>query len=197
MITREQALTLLHENMESQNLRRHCYAVESVMRSLARYFKEDEDKWGIVGLLHDGDYEKTKATPEKHTLLMVDWLKKAGETDPEALSAILSHNYAHLIGESLEDGSIPQAPKNNLEWSLYCCDELTGLIVAVALVKPGKRLASVAVDSVMKKWKEKSFAAGVKRPQIEECEDRLGIPLAEFIGIALEAMQGISDDLGL
>ena len=188
MITREQALTLLHENMESQNLRRHCYAVESVMRSLARYFKEDEEKWGIVGLLHDGDYEKTKATPEKHTLLMVDWLKKAGETDPEALSAILSHNYAHT-------GQNP--PKNKIEWSLYCCDELTGFIVAVTLVRPEKKISSVTVESVEKIWREKGFAAGVKREQIEECEGRVGIPLREFIQIALTAMQGISEDLGL
>jgi predicted hydrolase (HD superfamily) len=84
-----------------------------------------------------------------------------------------------------------------LEWSLYCCDELTGFIVAVALVRPDKKLASVTVDSVLKKWGEKAFAAGVKREQIEECEDRLGIPLKEFIEICLQAMQGISKDLGL
>jgi predicted hydrolase (HD superfamily) len=84
-----------------------------------------------------------------------------------------------------------------MEWSLYCCDELTGLIVAVALVKPDKTLASVTVDSILKKWKEKSFAAGVKRKQIEKCEEKLNIPLVDFIGLALEAMQGISEELGL
>ena len=188
MITREQALTLLKKHMSQENLIRHCYAVEAVMRSLARFFKEDEEKWGIVGLLHDGDYEETKFTPEKHTLKMAEWLKEMGETDPEIISAILSHNYAHT-------GQNP--PKNKLEWSLYCCDELTGLIVAVTLVKPDKKLSSVTVESIMKKWKEKSFAAGVKRKQIQECEAWLDIPLNEFIGIALEAMQGISDDLGL
>ncbi|MGB6882060.1 MAG: phosphohydrolase, partial [Microgenomates group bacterium] len=119
---------------------------------------------------------------------MVEWLKQMGETDEEILSAILSHNYAHT-------GQNP--PKNKLEWALYCCDELTGLIVAVALVKPDKKLASVTIDSIMKKWKQRSFAAGVKREQIEECEPRLGIPLKEFVQIALEAMQGISKDLGL
>jgi hypothetical protein len=205
MITREQALKLLHDNMESPNLRRHCYAVEAVMRALARYFSKGEnsadakamaDKWGVVGLLHDGDYEKTKETPEKHTLLMVEWLKEAGENDPEIISAILSHNFAHLVDVNVGDG-VAEAPKNNLEWSLYCCDELTGLIVAVALVKPDKTLASVTVDSVMKKWKEKSFAAGVKREQIEKCEEELNIPLREFVQIALEAMQGISIELGL
>ena len=188
MITREQALKLLHENMQNQNLRRHCYAVEAVMRALAGYFKQDKDKWGIIGLLHDGDYEKTKDKPKKHTLMMVEWLKQAGETDEEIINAILSHNYAHT-------GQNP--PKNKLEWSLYCCDELTGLIVAVALVKPDKKLASVTVNSIMKKWNEKSFARGVKRKQIEECKPRLGIPLEDFIQITLEAMQGISEDLGL
>lgn len=166
------------------------------MRALARRFKENEDKWGIVGLLHDGDYEKTRATPEKHTLMMIEWLKKAlrqaqgkpSKDDKEILSAILSHNYAHT-------GQNP--PKNRLEWSLYCCDELTGFIVAVALVRPDKKLSSVSVESVLKKWDEKSFAAGVKREQIKECEGRLGIPLPDFIDIALSAMQGISNDLGL
>ena len=188
MTTREEALKILHENMGSPNLRRHCYAVEIVMRALAKHFGEDKEKWGIVGLLHDGDYERTKETPEKHTLLMADWLKKKGEQDTEILSAILSHNFAHT-GQN--------APKNKLEWSLYCCDELTGLIVAVALVKPDKRLASVTLESVKKKWKEKSFAAGVKREQIEECQVRLGIPLDEFIQISLTAMQGIAPELNL
>ena len=196
MITREAALKLLHDNMESANLRRHCYSVEAVMRALAKYFKQDGEKWGIVGLLHDGDYEKTKSTPEKHTLLMVEWLKKEGEGDPEILSAILSHNYAHLVEADIGDSGAHE-PKNNLEWSLYCCDELTGLIVAVALVKPDKTLAAVTVDSIMKKWKERSFAAGGKREQIEKCEEMLNIPLREFVGIALEAMQTISEELGL
>ncbi len=187
-MTRKKALELLHNNMENPNLRRHCYAVEAVMQALARRFKEDEDKWGVVGLLHDGDYEKTRATPEKHTLMMEEWLKKEGVKDKEILSAILSHNYAHT-------GQNP--PKNKLEWSLYCCDELTGFIVAVALVRPDRKLSSVTVESVLKKWDEKSFAAGVKREQIKECEGRLGIPLTDFIDLALKAMQGIAKDLGL
>jgi predicted hydrolase (HD superfamily) len=196
MITREQALKLLHDNMGSPNLRRHCYAVESVMQALAKYFKDDVEEWGIVGLLHDGDYEKTKESPEKHTLLMSEWLKGIGENDPEIHSAILSHNYAHLTEADIGNSGA-KMPKNRMEWSLYCCDELTGLIVAVALVKPDKRLSSVTVDSIMKKWDEKSFAAGVKREQIEKCEEKLNIPLREFVQIALEAMQGIAPELGL
>lgn len=188
MTTREQAIKLLHDNMQSVNLRRHCYAVAAVMKSLAVRLGGNPEKWEIIGLLHDGDYEKTKENPEQHTLIMVEWLKEAGEIDTELLGAILSHNYSHT-GQN--------APSNKLEWALYSCDELTGLIIAVALVRPDKRLASVTVDSVMKKWDEKAFAAGVHREQIKECEARLGIPLREFIGIALGAMQNISEELGL
>ena len=148
----------------------------------------DEEKWGLVGLLHDGDYEKTKDSPDQHTLLMHQWLQEMGETDQEILEAILSHNYEHT-GEN--------EPKNKLEWSLYCCDELTGFIVACALVKPEKKLSSVKLDSVLKKMKDKSFAARVKREQIGMCEEKLGIPLPEFVKIALKAMQGISGELGL
>ena len=188
MIIKNEALELLHSNMQSVNLRKHCYAVEAVMRALGRHFDEDQNLWGIVGILHDGDYEKTKDTPEKHTILMAEWLKEKGETDRKILEAILSHNFSHT-------GNNP--PKNNLEWSLYCCDELTGLIVAVTLVRPTKKLADVTVKNILDKWNSKSFAAGVKREQIEMCEEKLGIPLKEFITISLSAMQGISEELGL
>lgn len=198
MITRKIALELLHANMQSLNLRKHCYAVGAVMKALAKHLspkgrsasdlKKDEDKWEIVGILHDGDYEKTKDTPEKHTLLMIDWLKEMGENDPEIISAIYSHNFSHT-GQN--------APKNNLEWSLYCCDELTGLIVAVTLVRPTKKLADVTVGNILDKWNSKSFAAGVKREQIEMCEEKLGIKLPDFIVISLKAMQEIAKELEL
>lgn len=179
---REDALNLLHTHMQNANLRRHCYAVEVVMKTLAKHFHEDEEVWGVVGLLHDGDYEEVKKDPTAHTLLMHKWLTEAGEKDSRILNAILSHNFA---------------PQNNLEWSLYCCDELTGLIVACALVKPDKKLSSVTVDSVLNKWDKKQFAAGVKREQIASCEEKLGIKLNDFIGKSLSAMQSISNDLGL
>lgn len=187
-VTREQALKLLHDNMESPNLRKHCYAVGAVMRSLATRLGGDPDKWEVVGLLHDGDYEKTKNEPTKHTLVMYEWLVAAGETDEEILQAILSHN-AEVTGKNL--------PSTKMENALYCCDELTGFIIAVALVRPERRLASVTVENVMKKWGQKEFAAAVDRKQIEECDARLGIPIQEFIEISLSAMQSISDDLGL
>lgn len=192
-MTRDKALKLLHSKMKNENLRRHCYAVEAVMRKLYKRLEdgnqnqEEEDKWGIVGLLHDGDYEETKGTPELHTIKMVEWLKKDEVKDKDLIDAILSHNYVHT-------GQNP--PKNNLEWALYCCDELTGLIVAVALVKEAK-LSNVTVESIENKWNKSGFAAGVNRKQIEECKDRLHIPLNEFIEIALSAMQGIHEDLGL
>lgn len=193
---RAQAHKLLLEHMTQANLIRHCLAVSAVMKALygrlegegEQFSKERQELWEVVGLLHDGDYEETKITPEKHTLKMVEWLKKEDVKDNEILEAILSHNYAHT-------GQNP--PKNKLEWALYCCDELTGFIVAVALVRPDKKLSSVTYQSVLNKWDEKSFAAGVKREQIKECEGRLGVPLNEFIQLSLLAMQGISEDLGL
>ena len=107
-MTKDQAIELLHSKMQSQNLRKHCYAVAAVMKSLAKHFNENEAEWEIVGLLHDGDYEETKSVPEKHTVLMTEWLKEKGETDRRLMDAILSHNFSHT-------GQYP--PKNNLEWS--------------------------------------------------------------------------------
>lgn len=192
---RNEALKLLHENMKNVNLRRHCYAVESVMRALYRRLEdhkqtqEEEDRWGIAGLIHDADYELTKEDAKtQHTKHALKWIKKA-DAETDIYDAVAAHAWGYVE-------NAPQ-PKRKVEWALYCCDELTGLIVAVALVKPDKKLASVTVDSVMKKWKSPSFAAGVDRKQIEKCEVRLNLPLPEFISIAISAMQGIHDDLGL
>lgn len=188
-MTRKQALDFLHENIKNQNLRRHCYAVEAVMRSLAKYFKEDEDKWGIAGLIHDADYEATKDDPKnKHTKEIAKWLNQM-DAHIDIKKAVASHAWGYVHGA-------PE-PKSKMQWALYCCDELTGLIVAVALVKPEKRLSSVSTNSVLKKWNQSAFAAGVNRKQIEKCTPRLGIPLEEFITIAISAMQTISSDLGL
>jgi putative nucleotidyltransferase with HDIG domain len=174
--------------MQNQNLRRHCYAVEAVMRGLAKHFGEDENVWGIAGLLHDADYEKTKNDPSKHVVTVVSWLKEAG-IDESIIKAIQAHGWKYVSG-------CPE-PSNNFEWSLYCCDELTGLIVAVALVRPDRKLSSVTVESVIKKWNVSSFAAGANRSQIALCEEKLGIKLEEFVRIALSAMQGIHEELGL
>ncbi len=187
-MTRQEALDLLYKNMESPNLRRHCLAVEAVMRALAKHFKENEESWGIAGLLHDADYEQTKDTPKEHTKKVLEWLNEY-DTGDDVKNAILAHGWGFVEGN-------PE-PKNKMEWSLYCCDELTGFIVAVALTRPSKQLADVTVPAIQKKWKEKSFASGVDREQVGKCQDMLEIPLEDFMQIALVAMQEIDSELGL
>lgn len=194
-MTKDQALEILHKNMQNANLRRHCYAVGATMGALydrltdkSHYDKSTRDRWEISGILHDADWEKTGDSPDEHTKHTVAWVQEI-EHDEEIENAILSHGWGYVAGN-------PQ-PQTKMEWALYTCDELTGLIVATALVKPDKKLASVTVDSVMDKWKQKSFTAGVNREQIAECEGRLGIPVREFVQITLTAMQGIAPQLGL
>lgn len=188
-MTRDQALKLLHEHMQNPNLRRHCYAVEAVMRGLARRLGEDEDMWGIAGLLHDADYEETKDEAQtKHTKVIMEWLEDL-DAHTDIKDAIAAHGWNYVDGA-------PE-PKTPMQWALYTCDELTGLIVAVALVKEEKKLSAVTVESIMKKWNQKAFAGGVDRKQIEMCEEHLDIPLSEFIQIALTSMQSIAPDLGL
>lgn len=187
MISKHKALELLHSKMENANLRKHCYSVAAVMRALAKHFKEDEDKWEIVGLMHDGDYEFTKEDPGNHAKMMAGWVRELGETDEELLTGIESHGWFH-------EGKLP---KTKMQWALFCSDELTGLITAVTLVRPEKKISLVTVDNVLSKWNQKSFAAGVKRNDIENCEKELGIKLPEFIQIALSAMQSIAKELGL
>lgn len=186
-ISRDQALDILHSKMQNQNLRRHSYSVEAAMRALARHYKENEDVWGIVGLLHDGDYEVSKEDMAKHSVLMAQWVRGLGETDETLLQGIESHGASHRGVK----------PATTLESALFCCDELTGLIVATALMTPTKTLAEVTVDTVMKKFNKPKFAAGAKREDIIQCETLLKIPLPEFIKIVLEGMQKISADLGL
>ncbi len=182
---KDRVVGLLHGNIGNINLRKHCYAVAAVMKSLASHFDEDENLWEIAGLVHDIDYEKN---PEGHPLEGLKILE--GEGFPkEVVEATAAHAWGYREG-------LPE-PKNNLEWSLYCCDELTGFIVAVTLVRPEKDISQVTVENILSKWNSKSFAAGVNRKQIEMCEEKLGMELPRFIGIALRAMQEIHGDLGL
>jgi len=157
------------------------------MAALAKHFGSDEGVWGIVGLLHDGDYEQTKEDMANHSVLMAKWVEELGETDQELLDGIKSHGASHR----------GQEPKGDLRWSLFCCDELTGLIVATALVQPSKKLADVTVEKVLDKFKSKNFAAGAKREDIIKCEEKLSLPLPEFTKIVLSGMQSISPELGL
>lgn len=188
MITREKAIEILNKHLKNKNLFRHCLTVEAAMKELAKYFNEDEKKWGLVGLLHDGDWEETKNNPSFHPLKMIKWLKEEGENNEEILKAILSHNFSHN-GQN--------QPETKMEWALYTCDELTGLIIATTLVMPDKKLASVTTKSVLKKFYSKSFAAKVNREQIKMCQDKLNLTLEKFIDIVLLAMKKISSEIGL
>ena len=179
-----QAERLLEDWTKNKNLRKHAYAVEAAMRAYAAKFGEDAEKWGIVGLLHDFDYEKFP-TLEDHPFKGVEYLKEQGYSD-ELAEAILAH--------AEHTGTIRDTVLKNC---IFAVDELTGLIVAVALVRPSKKLADVDVRSVQKKWKEKAFAAGVDRKIIERGAEELGVELTEHIETVIKAMQDISEKLGL
>jgi putative nucleotidyltransferase with HDIG domain len=179
-----EAQQILEEWTKNKNLRKHAYAVEAAMRAYAVKFGQDPDKWGVVGLLHDFDYEKYPDLKD-HPFKAVAYLKERGFSD-DLTDAILAH--AEHTGASRD---------TLLKKCIFAVDELTGLIVAVALVRPSKKLADVTVESVMKKWKEKAFAAGVDRGIIEQGAGELGASLTEHVETVLVAMQGISDKLGL
>jgi len=185
MLSREEAWTLLQEHVKGENLRKHCLATEAVLRALARRLGQDAELWGLVGLVHDLDFETTADAPAEHTNRAVSVLAEKG-LPPDALQAIREHN-AEALG-------IPR--ESQLGIALACGETITGLLVAAALVHPDKRLASVQVDSVRKRMKKKDFARTVSRETIQECE-RLGVPLDEFIQLSLTAMAGIGESLGL
>jgi putative nucleotidyltransferase with HDIG domain len=182
------AQEMLTLHVENQNLRRHCLAVGYVMRALAETLGGNPDLWEVLGILHDSDWEITKDTPEEHTKKTLHWLEQQGITSGPIVRALQSHNRKFTQLAEIE---------GIMEWALETCDELTGFIVAVALTRPSKLLADVTVESVLKKWKTKEFAKAVDRTHIEQCERELGIPLDQFILIALSTMQKHHDQLGL
>ena len=184
-MTRDHALTLVREHVKNENLVKHMLAAEAVMRALARKFGEDEDAWGLAGLLHDIDWEETQSTPELHSLKSKEYLT-AAEVDPAVVHAIYVHNHMHGI-----------EPQSRMEKALYSAEELTGLIVASALVQPDKKLAAVEAQSVLKKFKQPAFARGVDREIILRAEGWLEMSLLELIELELRAMQGIAAELGL
>ncbi len=183
-MTRQEALNSVRDNVESENLVKHMLATEAIMRALARRFGEDEEEWGLAGLLHDIDVELTEGDMTSHAKLGADLVREMGGSEAMA-HAILCHNEA--IGIRRETG---------LDKALFCADPLTGLITAAALVRPDKKLANVEVSSIKRRFKEKSFAAGAKREHIALCSE-LGLELDEFLEMGLKAMQGIAGDLGL
>ena len=184
-MTREKALKLLKQNLSNQNLIKHCLAVEAVMKALARHFNEDEDKWGLVGLLHDIDYEKTKDNPSQHSIIGAQTLEELG-LDKESCQAVRVHNEIHgLPLETLMDKA------------LFIVDPLTGLIVAATLVLPSKKITDLTTENVLNRFSEKSFAKGANREIIKKCEELLNIKLEDFIDITLRTMQRINNELGL
>ena len=151
MLKREEALNLVKKNVSKRNIVYHMLAVEAIMRNLARHFREDEEKWGLVGLIHDIDYEKTETTPEKHSLIAEQILKNF--LPEELLRAIKAHNFRYTGVK----------PESRMEKALIASDAISGLLVACALVMPSKKLAEVKVETVAKKFKDKDFARGADR----------------------------------
>ena len=181
---RKNALALVKTHLKSVNLYYHSLAVEAVMTALAKKLGQDETEWGLAGLLHDVDYEMTADKPEQHGLKSMEILKGKGLSE-ELLHAIQSHN--KMTGVALE---------SMIDKALYASDPITGLLTACALVKPTKKLADVETSSVKKKFKDKAFARGANREQIDSITE-LGIERADFIALSLESMQGIADQIGL
>lgn len=187
MITREEAIELIEKHVENKNIIKHMLALEAVMGALADKFGGTKEEWMMAGLLHDGDYCE-KVPSEKQGVQIVEWVKEKGYGIPEDVAhAMAAHNW-HNTGVE---------PKSPMDWSIFCADSLTGLIVACALVLPGKKLSDVTVEMVLKKFKSPSFAKGTRRGDIALCEEKLGIKLSDFVAISLKAMQSISGELGL
>lgn len=183
-MNREEAYQLIKGEVKNKNLIKHMLAVEAIMKALAKKLGEDEEKWGLTGLLHDIDYEITAKDPHKHSIVGADMLKEIG-LDDEIVNAVRAHNDMHKIKRITP-----------LEKALFCVDPLTGLIVAAALIHPDKKLASIDHNFVLNRFKEKAFARGAKREQIKKCSG-LGFELKEFIKTGLLAMQKIREELEL
>jgi len=184
LLSRDAALALLHEHTEGAGLRKHAYAVEAAMRAYARKQGADEELWGVTGLLHDFDYEKHPSR-EEHPFVGCRILESRG-CPPEMIQAILGH--------AAYSGTPRETP---MARALFASDELCGLITATALVQPGKTLAEVTSDSVVRKMRTKGFARSVNRDEIELGASELGVPLEEHVAFVLAALQGEAKALGL
>ncbi|MFO7729730.1 MAG: HDIG domain-containing protein [Spirochaetia bacterium] len=182
--TRDDAWNLLNEYIQSDNLIKHCLAVEGVMRYLARKHGEDEEKWGVVGLIHDVDYQQY---PDQHCMKVRDILEERGWPE-EYIRAVQSHGYSRV--NDIE-------PQSLMEKSLFAIDELTGLVTATALVRPSKSVLDTKAKSVKKKWKDKSFSAAVDRDLIQSGVERLGVELTELISDTIMGMRDVADEIGL
>ncbi|MCK4474237.1 HDIG domain-containing protein [Candidatus Bathyarchaeota archaeon] len=184
MLTREEALSLVKKNVSKRNIVYHMIAVEAIMRSLARHFGEDEDLWGLTGLLHDIDYEKIGDAWEKHGILAEEILK--GMVPEEVKRSIKAHNFERT----------QVMPETKMEKALIACDSISGLLVACALVMPSKKLADVKVKTIKKKFKDKDFARGADRERMLFCE-KIGVPKEKFFEIALDGLRSYAAEIGL
>lgn len=182
---RLQALALLNEHIKNPNLIRHNVAVGYIMQALAEKFGQNQPDWELAGMLHDLDWEKTKDDFKNHTKVTKEILEKT-DLKPEIINAIYVHNHIHGL-----------TPETLLEKTLYCVEELSGLITAAALIQPDKKLSSVTVDSVLRKFRQKSFAAGVNREIIMLCKDYINMDLPELVEISLSAMKAHAGEIGL
>ena len=183
-MNRDEAFAIVNEYVKNPNLVKHMLAVEAAMRFYARKFGEDEEKWAVAGLLHDFDWE-IHPTMEEHPLAGEPILREYGVPE-DIIHAVLSHaDHTGIARESL------------MEKTLYACDELTGLIIAVALVRPSRALYDLKPKSVKNKWKDRSFAAGANREEMEQGAQELGIELWEHVGNVIEAMNAVAADLDL
>ena len=186
--TREEALALLYEWVESESLRKHMLAVEAALRAYARHFEEDEELWGITGLLHDLDYERCPDMDDQtngHPRTELRLFRERGYP-AELLHAVEAH--ATFLG-------VPRASR--LDKALLACDELTGLILAATYVRPDRNLRNVEYSSIRKKWKDKAFTAAIDRAENMAFIEELGVPFEEHVQRVLDAMKGIADELGV
>lgn len=179
---REAAYLFLKEKLQSAALQKHCLAVEAIMRALAKRFNENETAWALTGLLHDVDFEATKNDFTKHGALGAEWVEEKFGTD--VAKAIRMHN------------SLYGRPETLMEKSLICADAISGLIIAAALVAKDKKIGSLNVDNILKRFKEKKFAASVSREEIAKCKE-IGLSLEQFAKISLDALKSIAPEIGL
>ena len=179
---RDQALALVREKAEKETTVRHLISVEGVMRALGRHFAEDEDMWALTGLFHDLDQDQTHDDTERHARVAAEWLREAG-VDEKIINGVLAHAYEEYRTDRMSQGVVH-------------ADAVAGLLVACALVRPEKAVG-MKVSSVKKKLKEKAFAPGVNREEIRQAEEKLEMPLDDFLRVSIEGLQSVAEEIEL
>ncbi len=179
---RDEAVAFVRQKAEKETTVRHLISVEGVMRRLARRFDEDENAWAMTGLFHDLDQDQTHEDPDRHAFLAAEWLREAG-VDEKVVNGVLAHAHERFRTDRMSQAVVH-------------ADAVAGLLVAAALVRPEKAYG-MKVSSIRKKLKDKAFAPGVNRDEIIEVEERLGVPLEEFLGLGIEGLQSVAAELEL